>query len=458
MSTPSNRDFLLLRAYEAGIRDPKELAGFMGQMQVESGGFKSMHEGLGYSGERLLEVFPGRNGMDTKAEADAIVRGGRDAIANAIYGGAWGRENLGNTEPGDGARFHGRGYVQLTGRDNYERVAREIGIDVVRNPDLASDRENAAKIAVHYWQGRVVPNGHQTNVREATHDINGGYNHLKERREAVEQWERALTPEVMERLARGEVALPAAPGQRDAMADGVLKLNERGPAVQQMQEQLKRLGVRDAQGNEINPDGHFGAHTKEALQTFQREHGLKDDGIAGSKTLEALRNAQPNQQQGARDGAQPAAQDRAQQEATQQGRATPTPQQADPARAPLLSDPANRDNAMYRQALEGVERLGPQAGFRNREDMERAAASLTYEARVSGLSKIDHVVPSANGTGLFAVQGELADPGNHRVHVDGRQARQQTVEQSSQQLQQDVQQQAPQTQEARQQQARPMMA
>lgn len=448
MSTPSNRDFLLLRAYEAGIRDPKELAGFMGQMQVESGNFKSMHEGLGYSSERLLEVFPGRNGMDTKAEADAIVRGGRDSIANAIYGGAWGRENLGNTEPGDGARFHGRGYVQLTGRDNYERVAREIGIDVVRNPDLASDRENAAKIAVHYWQGRVVPNGHQTNVREATHDINGGYNHLKERREAVGQWERALTPEVMERLARGEVALPASPGQRDAMSDGVLKLNERGPAVQQMQEQLKRLGIRDAQGNEINPDGHFGAHTKEAVQAFQREHGLKDDGIAGSKTLEALRNAQPNQQQGNRDGAQPPAQDRTQ----------PTPQQADPARAPLLSDPANRDNAMYRQALEGVERLGPQAGFRNREDMERAAASLTYEARVSGLNKIDHVVPSANGTGLFAVQGELNDPGNHRVHVDGRQARQQTVEQSSQQLQQDVLQQAPQTQEARQQQPKPMMA
>ncbi|MGD6053389.1 hypothetical protein QUV15_22980, partial [Xanthomonas citri pv. citri] len=135
MSELNNRDYLLLRAYESGIREPRELAAFMGQMQVESGNFRSMHENLNYSGGRLLEVFPGRNGMDTRAEADAIARGGQQGIANAIYGGNWGRENLGNTEQGDGWRFHGRGYVQLTGRDNYERAARETGMDVVNNPD-----------------------------------------------------------------------------------------------------------------------------------------------------------------------------------------------------------------------------------------------------------------------------------------------------------------------------------
>ena len=421
MSTPSNRDFLLQRAYESGIREPRELAAFMGQMQVESRSFASMHENLGYSAERLHEVFPDRNGMNTLAEARDVVRGGREQIAETIYGGRWGRDNLGNTEPGDGWRFHGRGYVQLTGRDNYERAGRELGLDLAANPELAADRGNAANIAVHYWQSRVVPHGNQLNVREATHDINGGYNHLPERRAAVAQWERMLTPEVMQGLARGEVVLPAPGRGRDPMADGVLKLNERGQAVEDMQETLKRLGYRDAQGNELNPDGHFGRRSQEALKAFQRDHGLEDDGIAGRDTLNALRNAQPNQPQTERGRDQPA---------------QPTP--AEPARSSSLQDPANRDNPVYRQAVAGLERLGPNGGFDNREQLERAAATLTYEARVSGLTQIDHVVRSTNGTGLFAVQGGLNDPAHHRAFADRGQAVGQSVEQTSQRLQQDV--------------------
>ncbi|MEG3789117.1 XVIPCD domain-containing protein [Lysobacter sp. CCNWLW3] len=427
MSTPSNRDYLLQRAYEAGIQNPRELAAFMGQMQVESRSFASMHENLGYSAERLHEVFPDRNGMNTLAEARDVVRGGREQIAETIYGGRWGRDNLGNTEPGDGWRFHGRGYVQLTGRDNYERAGRELGLDLATNPDLASDRANAANIAVHYWQSRVVPHGNQFNVREATHDINGGYNHLRERGQAVEQWERMLTPEVMQGLARGEVLLPAqGRGGRDAMADGVLKLNERGQAVEDMQETLKRLGYRDAQGNELNPDGHFGRRSQEALKAFQRDQGLTDDGIAGRDTLAALRNAQnqlPANERGRDQPAQPAG--------------------ADPARSSSLSDPGNRDNPIFRQAVAGLERLGPNGGFGNREEMERAAATLTYEARVSGLNRIDHVVPNTTGTGLFAVQGGLNDPAHHRAFADRGQAVGQSVEQTSQRLQQDVPQQQP---------------
>lgn len=427
MSTPSNRDYLLQRAYEAGIQNPRELAAFMGQMQVESRSFASMHENLGYSAERLHEVFPDRNGMNTLAEARDVVRGGREQIAETIYGGRWGRDNLGNTEPGDGWRFHGRGYVQLTGRDNYERAGRELGLDLATNPDLASDRANAANIAVHYWQSRVVPHGNQFNVREATHDINGGYNHLRERGQAVEQWERMLTPEVMQGLARGEVLLPAqGRGGRDAMADGVLKLNERGQAVEDMQETLKRLGYRDAQGNELNPDGHFGRRSQEALKAFQRDQGLTDDGIAGRDTLAALRNAQnqlPANERGRDQPAQPAG--------------------ADPARSSSLSDPGNRDNPIFRQAVAGLERLGPNGGFGNREEMERAAATLTYEARVSGLNRIDHVVSNTTGTGLFAVQGGLNDPAHHRAFADRGQAVGQSVEQTSQRLQQDVPQQQP---------------
>ncbi|MGO4781692.1 glycoside hydrolase family 19 protein, partial [Lysobacter sp. 2RAB21] len=83
------------------------------------------------------------------AEADAIAAGGQEAVANAIYGGKWGAKNLGNTQEGDGWNFHGRGYVQLTGRSNYAAAGKELGLDFTANPGLAADRDTAAKVAVH---------------------------------------------------------------------------------------------------------------------------------------------------------------------------------------------------------------------------------------------------------------------------------------------------------------------
>ena len=202
--TPNNRDYLLLRAYQAGLDDPEELAAFMGQMEIESGNFRSLEENLNYRGERLLEMFKGRNGLDTPEQAKAIAAAGPVAVANAIYGGEWGRKpgGLGNTEPGDGWQYRGRGYTQLTGRYNYTRDGRELGLDLVNHPDLAADRTIAAGIAIHYWQSRVVPRGHQLDIRAATYDINGGYNHLPERRAAVARWESRLTPEVMAQLSQ----------------------------------------------------------------------------------------------------------------------------------------------------------------------------------------------------------------------------------------------------------------
>ena len=128
MSSKENADYLLEAATRAGITDKKELGNFMGQMQVECGGFGHMSEGLNYSGERLLEVFPGRNGLHNHGAGQHDCCGlVLKAVANAVYGGEWGKKNLGNTEPGDGWKFHGRGYVQLTGRDAYERIGKEIG-------------------------------------------------------------------------------------------------------------------------------------------------------------------------------------------------------------------------------------------------------------------------------------------------------------------------------------------
>jgi len=118
------------------IESAVEKSHFLAHMFVESQGFTRIRENLGYSAERLLEVFPERNGLKTLAQAKAIVARGRAAIAEAIYGGAWGAENLGNIHPGDGALFAGRSLIHLTGRTNVAAYSMATYGDdlVVRNP------------------------------------------------------------------------------------------------------------------------------------------------------------------------------------------------------------------------------------------------------------------------------------------------------------------------------------
>lgn len=248
MSAKENADYLMDAAMKAGITDPKELANFMGQMQVECGGYASMNEGLGYSGSRLLEVFPGRNGMDTLGKANAIAAGGPESIANEIYGGAWGKKNLGNTQPGDGWNFHGRGFVQLTGRDNYERVGKELGIDLAHHPELAADRDVAAKIAIHYWKDRVQANGHQNDVTGACKDINGGHNGLDARKAAAQAWESALDKGYK-------------PGGPDAMPMAGASHGMSKQKTEQVQTLLNTHGYVDSNGKPLVVDGHAGKET-----------------------------------------------------------------------------------------------------------------------------------------------------------------------------------------------------
>ncbi len=216
---------------------------------------------------------------------------------------------------------------------------------------------------------------------------------------------------------------PQAP--RDAMADGVLKQGENGPAVRELQETLNRLGLRDAQGKPLEVDGRFGQHTREAVEAFQRNHGLDPDGKAGPLTLGLLKTGQP---------AQDAALDTRGLKPEREG---PPPFLPERAQGPLISDAAHPDNALFRQAYEGLGKLGP-GGYLSERERENAAASLAYEARLSGVQEINHVVANKNGNGYFGVQGELGDPASHRVYVDKAQAGAQPVEQTTQNLRQDL--------------------
>lgn len=110
---------------------------------------KPVTESMNYSVEGLIKTFSRKR--ISKADCEKLGRtdtrpADQQAIANTVYGGAWGKANLGNTEPGDGWRFRGRGLSQLTGRVNYERFGYRLGIDLEGNPELANDPDIAAQI------------------------------------------------------------------------------------------------------------------------------------------------------------------------------------------------------------------------------------------------------------------------------------------------------------------------
>ena len=102
-------------------------------------------------------------------------------------GGAYeGRQDLGNTEPGDGPRYKGRGIFMLTGRYNYRTVGERIGIDLESKPARAKEARVSVMTAADYWRSRnmnVLADGdHEENIRRVTRAINGGYNGLDDRR------------------------------------------------------------------------------------------------------------------------------------------------------------------------------------------------------------------------------------------------------------------------------------
>ena len=104
-----------------------------------------------------------------------------------------GRKDLGNTEPGDGVRYKGRGLLQCTGRANYAACAAALGLDLLAEPHLLEAPENAARSAAWFWWSRKL-NGlaDADNFRAITLKINGGLNGFKDRLAYYERAKEAL--------------------------------------------------------------------------------------------------------------------------------------------------------------------------------------------------------------------------------------------------------------------------
>ena len=128
------------------INTAKRQACFIGQCMHESGGFKFLRENLNYSAKALMATWPSRF-----PDADTAEKYARqpEMIANKVYSG-----RMGNTEDGDGAKYIGRGLIQLTGKDNYKAFGDAIGEDLVANPQLVEEPRYAALSAGWFFNKR----------------------------------------------------------------------------------------------------------------------------------------------------------------------------------------------------------------------------------------------------------------------------------------------------------------
>jgi putative chitinase len=149
------------------INTPKRQACFIGQCMHESGGFKFLRENLNYSAKALMATWPSRF-----PDADIAEKYARqpEMIANKVYSG-----RMGNTEDGDGAKYIGRGLIQLTGKDNYKAFGEAIGEDLIANPQLVEEPRYAALSAGWFWNKRGLNAlADVMDVTTLTVRINGG--------------------------------------------------------------------------------------------------------------------------------------------------------------------------------------------------------------------------------------------------------------------------------------------
>ena len=167
-----------------GISTVRQRAGFIGQCAHESGNFKKLEEGLSYSAERLMKIWPKR--FPTLEIAQKYARNPR-GLANNVYANRMGNRDEAS---GDGWRFRGSGWVQLTGHANFFHAGKALGVDFVKEPDLVRTPKYAALTAGWYWATHGCnPLAEAGDWTALTKRINGGTVGLEDRvkhiREAI---------------------------------------------------------------------------------------------------------------------------------------------------------------------------------------------------------------------------------------------------------------------------------
>ena len=161
---PNIHERLIIRNGKVRGMSDEEIAAMLAQIRVETGDFQYMTE----LGDATYFQMYDPQYAPRKAAA------------------------LGNTQPGDGYKYRGRGYLQITGRYNYEQASKQMPggfTDFIESPDLVATPNIAVQLAFHYWNRRTQPNVNNWNdVRSVTKTINPGLRHLAQRQEAYSDY------------------------------------------------------------------------------------------------------------------------------------------------------------------------------------------------------------------------------------------------------------------------------
>lgn len=171
------RVFELKKVAATDLSNQKRRAAFIAQCAHESGYFKTFTENLNYSAEALMKVFPSR--FLNIQIAESVARQ-PEKIANQVYANRMGN---GAPDTGDGWKYRGRGLIQLTGKNNYAGFTKDMGIDVVKDPDYLTTVAGAVDSAYWFWtkNPKISICADNDDIAGMTKIINGGHHGLQNR-------------------------------------------------------------------------------------------------------------------------------------------------------------------------------------------------------------------------------------------------------------------------------------
>jgi len=173
------------------LNTPLRLAHFLAQAGHESGGFKAVNENLNYGAKGLLGIF--KKYFPTEAKALQYERK-PEKIANLVYGGRMGN---GPETTGEGYKYRGRGYIQLTGKDNYKAFDTVVTESIIDNPDLVATKYPLLSAAWFFHKNglhKIADKGAtDAVVTEVTKRVNGGTIGLPDRIKHFKEYYAALS-------------------------------------------------------------------------------------------------------------------------------------------------------------------------------------------------------------------------------------------------------------------------
>lgn len=243
-----------------GITTKRRVAHFVSQCAHESGDFRILEENLNYSEKALNAVFGRYFGAPPKRNAAEYARN-PEKIANYVYMDEFRSKGgqMGNTKPGDGFRFRGRGLKQLTGRNNYTAFSKSVGMTAEEAAEYVATPKGAVESACWFWDTNKLNKIADTDdVVLMTKRINGGKIGLEDRQKRY----------------AAAIKILGGDWKPSAIVYETVKLGSRGPTVRAVQEEL-----------EIGADGIFGRGTEAHVKAWQEENGLVADGIMGPVSL-----------------------------------------------------------------------------------------------------------------------------------------------------------------------------